>query len=144
MVGTVNQSSFQSNNWISCQNTVFYTVLKTFFNCWEEGFRNSTAEYLFLEYKAVANGWFKFDPYITELTMTTGLFLVFALYFYYLADGFTVSNSWNFKRNRYAEFIFQFGNQNIQMLLTYTRYQLLLDFCVVLISDVWIFFHLSL
>ena len=118
MVGTVNQSSFQSNNWISCQNTVFYAVLKTFFNCWEEGFRNSTAEYLFLEYKAVANGWLKFDPYVTELTMTTGLFLVFALYFNFLADGFAVSNSWNFQRNRYTEFIFQFGNQNIQMLFT--------------------------
>ena len=51
MVGTVNQSSFQSNNWISCQNTMFYAVLETFFNGWEEGFRNSTAEYLFFEYK---------------------------------------------------------------------------------------------
>src|SRR5699024_4595356 len=51
MVGTVNQCSLQTNNRITCQNTVSYAVLQAFFNGWEEGLRNSTAEYLFFKYQ---------------------------------------------------------------------------------------------
>ena len=73
MVGTVNQSSFQTNYWVASQNTLFYAVLKTFFNCWEEGFRNSTAEYFFLEYQTIADCWLELDPNVTELTVAAGL-----------------------------------------------------------------------
>src|SRR5699024_5067910 len=116
MVGTVNQCSLQTNNRITCQNTVFYAVLQAFFNGWEEGLRNSTAEDLFFKYQAITNGWLKFDPNVTELTVTTGLFLMFTLNFDLLAEGLAVSVTRIFQRNGNAEFILEFGNQYIQML----------------------------
>ena len=99
---------------------MFYAVLQAFFNCREEGLRNSAAEYLFFKDKSVADCRLKFNPNIAELTMTAGLFLMFALYFYFFANGFTVSDSRSFQRNINAELIFQFGNQNIQMLFAQT------------------------
>ena len=144
MVGAVHQSGFESNDRIASQNAVFDAVLQAFFNCREEGFWNGAAEYLLFKDQVVADGWLKLDPNIAELTVTARLFLMFALYFHFLADGFAVSNPWNLQGNRHAEFIFELGNQNVQMLFTQTGDQLLVGFCVVFISEGWVLFHQSL
>ena len=92
MVGAVHQSGFESNDRIASQNAVFDAVLQAFFNCREEGFWNGAAEYLLFKDQVVADGWLKLDPNVAELTVTARLFLVFALYLHFLADGFAVSN----------------------------------------------------
>ena len=143
MVGTVNQSSFQTNYWVACQSTFFDCFLQTFFNCWEEVLRNCATEYFFFEYE-VAYGWLEFDPNVTELTMTAGLFLMTTLNFYFLADSFAVSNARLFQSNFYAEFIFQFGQNNFQMLIAQTGEDLLFGFYVVFVGNGWIFFQNSL
>ena len=103
MIRTVNQYSFKSYNRVACKNTLNDRFLKSLFNCGEIVLGNCTADNLFFKNKLVTVMMAEFNPHITELTVTAGLFLVSALNLDTLTDSFTVCNLGCLKCNGYAE-----------------------------------------
>ena len=61
----------------------------------------------FLENQLIRNTRLKFDPNVTILTVTTGLFLVFTLNFDLFAYSFFVCNLWNAEFNLNTKIVFQ-------------------------------------
>src|SRR5690554_1915034 len=90
MVLSINQCSLQINNRIACQHTLLNTFTEAFFNRREVLLWYCTTKYFFFKYQVFGWPGLKFNPYITKLTMTARLFLMFSFNLDLLLNGFTI------------------------------------------------------
>src|SRR5690606_4365997 len=93
MVGTIKQGNLDIHNREASKNTGRYRFAQTLFNCRNELTWNSTTLDLINEFKALARlVRLHDDPYVTILTLTTGLLDELAFNFNLLLDRFSIGN----------------------------------------------------
>ena len=142
MVGTVYESSLEVNYRVACENTLLDRLLKSLLYCREVVLRNSSAEYLLLEYEIFCIVVrLELDPNVTVLTVTAGLLLMLTLNLNLLADSLTVRNLSVLENCVYLKLILELGNQNLKLNFTQAGDNHLLCLCVVLNSKASVLIH---
>ena len=93
MIRTIIQNGFDADYRISSQRAFLYGFLDTFFNSREVVLRYSTTNNNLFKYiwSFQITGWLKTHLNMSILSVSTGLFLMLALYVGVLADGLTES-----------------------------------------------------
>ena len=116
MVRAVIQIYFDVDHWIACQDTGLERFAHAFFYGWNVLTRYGAADDCFREGNTAAEfARAEFEPYITVLTVAAALFFVFAFNFACAADCFAVSDFRFVQFSRYAEFIQEFFQCDIEM-----------------------------
>ena len=122
MERSIIKSSFYANYRICSQRSFLNAFLQTFFDSREVVLRYGTTNYYLFEYiwSFQITGWLKTHLNMSILSMSAGLFLMFAFYVRVLADGLTESNLRLGKFNFYFVAFFQFADYNVEMLIAHT------------------------
>ena len=141
MIRTVHQNRLYADHGESCQNALGEGFLQALFHCREKVPGNCAAEYLFFKDQLVRRIRLELDPDVAVLSVTAGLFLVFALYLDFFPDGLPIGDLRHGKHNLYAEILFQFRNHSSQMLLAQTGQDHLIGCRVLHIGQRLIFFQ---
>ena len=141
MIRAVHQGGFHADQREAGQHALLGAVHETFFDRREEVLRHRAAEHGLFKNEAFAIPRLELDPHVAELAVTAGLFLVAALHLDLLADGLAVGDTRGRVFDLHAEFGFELGRHDVQMLLTETRQHRFLGFGVELVMDGGILFH---
>ena len=128
MVRTVVQCRFYADNRICGKRTCLYGVLKAFFHCREIVLRNRAADNLLRKFERFIkiSGRLKTHFYVSILSVSAGLFLIFCFHIRFLADGLTERNL------RFAQFQFyfvtflQFADNDVNVLIAHAVNQSLM------------------
>ena len=115
VIRTVNKRRFQPDNGIARKHAFLCAFAKPLFNCGVEVLRNGTAEYLFSENKVYAVVRLKSDMNVAVLSVSAGLFLIFALLGNSLSYCFSVSDFRCSEIYGNAVFRFQFRHDNVYL-----------------------------
>ena len=142
MVRTINQSDAHINYRIASEDTFFHCFTHTFFNCGDVLTRNSATEDFINEFEAASGGQrFHSNFNVTILTMTTGLFFMFAFNFCSTTDGFTVFDDGSSQVSFYTKFTLHTFHDNFDVLVAHTGNQGFFGYRVFGNDDGRIFVH---
>ena len=122
MERSIIKSGFYANYRICSQRSFLNAFLQTFLDSREVVLRYSTTNYYLFKYiwSFQITGWLKTHLNMSVLSMSAGLFLMFAFYVRVLTDGFTEGNLRFGKFDFYFVALFQFADYDVKMLITHT------------------------
>ena len=122
MIGSIVENGFHTNYRISCKWALLYRFLDTFFNCREVVLRNCASHYLLFKYIRCLQitRRLKSHLYMSILSMSTGLILIFILYIRFLAKGLTESYLRFGQFHIHFIFFSQHADDHCQMLISHT------------------------
>ena len=131
MVASVYEGRLQAHYRESSDGAVLCGLLESLLDCGEEVLRNRAAEHLLAEHQLVAVVGLELYLYVSVLTVSAGLLLVFALDGHRLADSFTVRDLRLGHLDLHAELGFQLCRRDIKVLVAQTAYHALVGLVVV-------------
>ena len=122
MIRSIVKCSLNAYYRISCQRSLLNAFLKSLLNCREVVLRNSAAYDYLLKYIRCLQvaGWLEAHLDMSILSVSTGLFLMFALYVGVLADGLTESYLRFGKFHVYFVAFFELAYYDIKVLVAHT------------------------
>ena len=141
MVGTIEYSSVNTQNWESTKDTGLGSLFDTCANSWDVLFRDCTTNYCGIKLEGlfcVCIHWLKVYFTVTVLTTTTRLFCILAVYINGLCKGLFVSNLWSANVRFNVELTKQTVYDDLQMKLAHTRDDSLTSLLVCLCTEGWI------
>ena len=143
MIRSIIKSSLYTNYRICCKRSFLNAFLKALLNCREVVLRNCTTNNNLLKYVWSLHIARRLKTHLNMsiLSMSAGLFLMFAFYVRILADGLTERNLRFGKL--YIDFIalFQHADNNIKMLVAHTIDQALTVSTIILNTNSPVFAH---